>query len=365
MIQIHKTIKRERLRRGMTQEKLAEYLKTSKTTISKWENGALYPDITLLPQLSKIFNISIDSLLNDKSELTSTEMADISLKLSNMIDHTSYEDYLITIKEYYLNHANEFKFLNSLLSILTNNILYCHDETLFKQTINLSNEIIKTTEDNCESIHLIKHAQGYKTLLYTLDNNVQAVIDTTPDFDLKLGEQALLCLSYIQQNNIEKAKNVLHADMYQSLMVFVHEFTIMLLYKLHTLPIESLEETFDHFNKAFNVDFLFPLMSMNCYYHFALHYAKYNEEKAITHLGHYCQCLSRLTQSFTYQSDDMFTHITEWCNTLPLGKRLPTNYENTLKTVVYKILENKTFLSLNRFEEIKRKLLHIYNQRSL
>ncbi|MBL0384324.1 XRE family transcriptional regulator, partial [Staphylococcus sp. SNAZ 59] len=43
MIQISKTIKQERLRRGMTQEALAEYLNTTKTTISKWENTTLYP----------------------------------------------------------------------------------------------------------------------------------------------------------------------------------------------------------------------------------------------------------------------------------------------------------------------------------
>ena len=48
MIQISKTIKQERLSRGMTQEALAEYLNTTKTTISKWENAALYPDITML-----------------------------------------------------------------------------------------------------------------------------------------------------------------------------------------------------------------------------------------------------------------------------------------------------------------------------
>lgn len=365
MIQIHKTIKRERLRCGMTQERLANCLNTSKTTISKWENGALFPDITLLPRLSKIFNISIDALLNDKTELTNEEITDISLKLSNMIDHSSYEDYLMTLKEYYLDHANEFKFLNSLLSILTNNILYCSDESLFKQTINLSNEIIKTTEDNCDKIHLIKHAQGYKTLLYTFENNIQAVIDTTPDYDLKLGEQTFLSIAYLKQDNFEKAKNILHADMYQSLMLLIYEFSLMLLYNLHTLSIKSLEDRFSHFNKAFNVDHLFPLLSMNCYYQFALHYASHNEEKAMTHLNHYCKCFSKLTKSFTYQNDEMFTNIAEMHGTLPLGNRLPANYEHTLKTVVSKVLENEAFLSLNRFEEIKRKLQHIYNQRSL
>ncbi|NJH80703.1 hypothetical protein [Staphylococcus hyicus] len=271
----------------------------------------------------------------------------------------------MTLKEYYLDHANEFKFLNSLLSILTNNILYCSDEALFKQTINLSNEIIKTTEDNCETIHLIKHAQGYKTLLYTFENNIQAVIDTTPDYDLKLGEQAFLSIAYLKQDNFEKAKNILHADMYQSLMILMYEFSLMLLLNLHTLSIKSLEDRFSHFNKAFNVDHLFPLLSMNCYYQFALHYVDHNEEKAMTHLNHYCKCFSKLTKSFTYQNDEMFTNIAEMHDTLPLGNRLPANYEHTLKTVVSKVLENEAFLSLNQFEEIKRKLQHIYNQRSL
>ncbi|RIP26115.1 XRE family transcriptional regulator, partial [Staphylococcus gallinarum] len=56
MIQISKTIKKERLRLGMTQEALSEYLNTTKTTISKWESEILYPDITILPKLAKLFN---------------------------------------------------------------------------------------------------------------------------------------------------------------------------------------------------------------------------------------------------------------------------------------------------------------------
>lgn len=39
MIKVSKIIKQERLRRGMTQESLAKYLNTTKTTISKWENA--------------------------------------------------------------------------------------------------------------------------------------------------------------------------------------------------------------------------------------------------------------------------------------------------------------------------------------
>lgn len=39
MIKVSKIIKQECLRRGMTQESLAKYFNTTKTTIFKWENA--------------------------------------------------------------------------------------------------------------------------------------------------------------------------------------------------------------------------------------------------------------------------------------------------------------------------------------
>lgn len=47
---------------GLTQEGLASQLGLSFQAVSKWENGQSSPDITLLPQIAKIFNVSIDGL---------------------------------------------------------------------------------------------------------------------------------------------------------------------------------------------------------------------------------------------------------------------------------------------------------------
>ena len=48
---------------GFTQQKLAEKLNISYQAISKWENGTTYPDVTILPQIAGVLNISIDALL--------------------------------------------------------------------------------------------------------------------------------------------------------------------------------------------------------------------------------------------------------------------------------------------------------------
>jgi len=64
MIRIGEIIKAKRKERDFTQDALAGILGVSKAAISKWENAECYPDITLLPQIAKIFDISIDELFD-------------------------------------------------------------------------------------------------------------------------------------------------------------------------------------------------------------------------------------------------------------------------------------------------------------
>lgn len=47
-----------------TQDDLAKLCDISSAAISKWENNLSYPDITMLPILARIFNITIDELLS-------------------------------------------------------------------------------------------------------------------------------------------------------------------------------------------------------------------------------------------------------------------------------------------------------------
>lgn len=49
---------------GITQSALAEKLDVTNQAVSKWENDQCYPDVTLLPKLAAIFEISIDELFD-------------------------------------------------------------------------------------------------------------------------------------------------------------------------------------------------------------------------------------------------------------------------------------------------------------
>ena len=67
-----KYIAEKRKEKGLTQEELASKLYVIPTTISKWERGVSYPDITVITNLCKELNISEHEFFTacDDEELT-------------------------------------------------------------------------------------------------------------------------------------------------------------------------------------------------------------------------------------------------------------------------------------------------------
>lgn len=60
---------------NVTQEQLADKLNVSRQAVSKWESGTAYPDTEKLIQISKIFNVSLDELINDKTDNNKTSVS--------------------------------------------------------------------------------------------------------------------------------------------------------------------------------------------------------------------------------------------------------------------------------------------------
>lgn len=60
---IGQRIRKIRRERGITQEQLAEYLNLSASAVSQWECDRVMPDITQLPLLANLFEVSADVLL--------------------------------------------------------------------------------------------------------------------------------------------------------------------------------------------------------------------------------------------------------------------------------------------------------------
>ena len=53
--------------KGLTQQEAAEQLGVSNKTVSKWESGGGFPDITVLPALAELYGVTADDILAGES----------------------------------------------------------------------------------------------------------------------------------------------------------------------------------------------------------------------------------------------------------------------------------------------------------
>ena len=89
-IKTGKLISSIRKDKGMTQKQLADNLGVSNATISKWETGKGYPDISLLEPLANALGITVSEILvgerqnnDDSTNNLLNDLVDISIKEQN------------------------------------------------------------------------------------------------------------------------------------------------------------------------------------------------------------------------------------------------------------------------------------------
>lgn len=82
LLEISQRIKNYRTLNKWTQKELGEQLSVSDKTISSWETGRTYPDISMIIELSELFGLSLDEFL--KGDKVMVEKLDKDLKLKTV-----------------------------------------------------------------------------------------------------------------------------------------------------------------------------------------------------------------------------------------------------------------------------------------
>lgn len=85
-------IREKRKEIGLTQERIAEYLGVSTPAVNKWESGATYPDIALLPALARLLKVDLNTLLCFNEGLSEQEIAHFSKAVIDEIRKSGFEN---------------------------------------------------------------------------------------------------------------------------------------------------------------------------------------------------------------------------------------------------------------------------------
>lgn len=97
-------IKELRQKKKMSQEELAEYLSVSTQAVSRWETSVSYPDITLLPLIANVFNVTVDYLLGTdkfKNDKIVEEIKETYRKYNKKGDNVGCYEYMKKMYEKY------------------------------------------------------------------------------------------------------------------------------------------------------------------------------------------------------------------------------------------------------------------------
>ena len=77
-------IREYRLKRGMTQEELAEKLLSSKSTISEYENNKIDIKISILREIAKVLGTPLSHLLSEEDDDIDDEVMQMAMALNQI-----------------------------------------------------------------------------------------------------------------------------------------------------------------------------------------------------------------------------------------------------------------------------------------
>lgn len=88
---LHQILREKRKALGLTQEQVADYLGVTAPAVNKWEKGATFPDVALLPPLARLLKTDLNTLLGFHEGPTPQEIGHITHEIVETIRKNGFE----------------------------------------------------------------------------------------------------------------------------------------------------------------------------------------------------------------------------------------------------------------------------------
>lgn len=355
-INIAKTIITKRKEKGITQDELAAYIGISKASVSKWEIGQSYPDITFLPQLATYFNISIDELMGYSPQMNKEDVKKLYHRLSSEFSSQPFDTVLAECRAIIKKYFSCFNLLFQMAVLLVNHHMLAKEketqEKILKEIIDLCVRIKTQSED----LWLSKQAVSIEAMCYMILQQPQEVLELL-DGKMKpiLNEEAILGNAYYMTGNVQKAKTVLQISTYQHLLSILGVCPTYLL--LHVDEKEKFEEILKRIlsvSEVYELDTLNPNVAVQLYLAAAQGYSMQgNNERALKMLSKYADVCTSKFFPLKLHGDAFFDCIDEWFNEFDLGTTLPRDEKLVKESMIQAIIANPAFLTLSEQPKYK------------
>ncbi|OPX83525.1 MAG: HTH-type transcriptional regulator Xre [Pelotomaculum sp. PtaB.Bin104] len=356
-INIAKTLVTNRREKGITQDELAAYIGVSKASVSKWETGQSYPDITFLPQLAAYFNISIDKLMGYAPQMTKEDIKKLYHRLSSAFATQPFDDVFGECRGIIKKYYSCFPLLSQMAVLLANHHMLAEEkkkqEAILKEAIDLCKRIKNESDD----VWLSKDATSLEAVCYLMLQQPQEVLNLLGESIRPMPtDYEIMSKAYQMMGNTSKAKEVMQISMYQHLLALIGATPSYLL--LNTDNSKKIEEILHRALSVaaiYDLERLHPNTMAQTYLIAAQVYSlQGNVEKSLDMLQKYADICTKGFFPCLLHGDSFFDAIDGWFADFDLGASAPRSEKVIKESMLQIVLSNPAFAALAEKPRYKR-----------
>ncbi|MEL1136046.1 helix-turn-helix transcriptional regulator [Desulfitobacterium sp. THU1] len=348
-INIAQVIVNKRREKGITQDELASYMGVSKASVSKWETGQSYPDVTFLPQLAAYFNISIDELMDYKPQMRKEDIRQLYKRLSadfasKPVDEVLEECHLI-IKKYY----SCFPLLLQMGLLMINHGGLPKDSQKTAALIAEAKALFIRVREESDDVSFTRQALYLEALCNLALGDSQAVLELLEGkIEPAMPPESLLASAYQMTGRVNEAKSILQVGIFQNIVVLFNFFPAYM-----ALCIDEREKFEEMLRRAlamveaFDIKRLHPAVTVGIYLTAAQGYvAQGHQDKALAMLQEYTALVTGDIYPLSLHGDAFFDQLDSWLEDLDLGTNLPRDEKTIRQSMADAVVQNPTFAVL-------------------
>lgn len=365
-INIAETLLRKRKEKGITQDALAHYIGVSKASVSKWETGTSYPDITFLPLLATYFDISIDELMSYNPQMTKEDIGAFRQRLTECLPERAIDETLDECRAIIKKYYSCYPLLMQMGSFMLNSLVLVTDPESRKVILAEIIDLFVRIREESGDVYLARTALKYEAYAQLgLENPDEALVlleefTQEPDMPAEL----LVFSAYQMKGEQTQAKRVLQSGLFQNLVV---QFNYLINYLLLSVDdAEAFNETVVRAHavaKTFDLPRLHPYLQLNLELLCAVGYALRGEtESSLDSLERFVQLLAHSDAPLDLHGDSYFNLIDPWLDKLDTGTQLPAGAALAKEGLVEMATQHPAFAALaenQRYQNILAKLNHL------
>lgn len=221
-------IRHYRKKKGMTQQEMAVCLGVSASAVNKWESGSSYPDILMLKPLARLLDISLDTLLSFRRELSMEQIDHIVQQAQQQLKESSYAEAFQWMKRQVAQYPNCDWLIWQLAALFDahrfqeTSLPPEADDTFFIQ--------LYTRVMNGEDPGLRQQAADSLFYLHLRQNRLdqaQSLLNNMPSGVEKKRRQALICQRRGQREEAMKLQEEILFSEYQSVNLVLNDLRLI------------------------------------------------------------------------------------------------------------------------------------------